>query len=557
LARFVAYALVGVLTALPVAGLEWLADDVLLDAIDGYPLWLQAALPTVGLVLTALVLRHGGRLLGGQALSPATSEEYIRSYHERRPRMRLRYLPVRLTGGALTIGLGGTLGLEGPSIYAGATVGSSVQSRLRQLFVGKDSKLLLVAGAAAGVAAIFKTPATGILFALESPYQGDVARRALLPALVASATSYLTYVTFYGTTPIFDVGEIFDEEGLSLVELGFARHQLAGAALLGLLAGLGAVVFARAIALAKRIAAEWPATRRIAAAGALLAAMAVLVDLAAGEPFTLGPGIELYDWVVWDDPELWVVAVVLGARLVTTSATLAGGGVGGLFIPLAVSGILAGDLVAGLVDLSEPDQRTLFPAIGLAAFLGAGYRTPLAAVMFVAESTGSTAFVVPALIAVAVSQVVVGGASVSSFQVDTRAGHLERRFGMPITSAMRADPAVVPTDLSLSAYFWEHALPRKELSSIVADADGRYVGMVRVGDVAAIDRGEWGGLTVGDVVHRDVRAANLWWTLREVTAALEADDLDRVGVVDAADRVVGVVTDDDVLKLDEILEETA
>ena len=413
LVRFVAYALVGVLTALPVAGLEWLADRVLLDFVDGQPLWLQAAMPTAGLILTALVLRYGGRAVAGRALSPATSEEYIRSYHERRPRLRLLYLPVRLTGGALTIGLGGTLGLEGPSIYSGATVGASLQSRFRRLFAGKDSKLLMVAGAAAGVAAIFKTPATGILFALESPYKGDVARRALLPALVASATSYLTYVTFYGTTPIFDLGDRFDEEGLSIIELGFARHQLGGAALLGLLAGLGAVVFARAIEIAKRILVEWPVGRRIAVAGAILAAMAVLVELTAGEPFTLGPGIELYDWVVRDNPELWVVAVVLGARLVATSATLGGGGVGGLFIPLAVSGILMGDLVAGVVGLSGYEQRTLFPAIGLAAFLGAGYRTPLAAVMFVAESTGSTSFVVPALIAVAVSQVVVGGASVS------------------------------------------------------------------------------------------------------------------------------------------------
>ena len=81
--------------------------------------------------------------------------------------------------------------------------------------------------------------------------------------------------------------------------------------------------------------------------------------------------------------------------------------------------------------------------------------------------------------------------------------------------------------------------------------------MVRVGDVADIDRHEWGGMTVGDVMRTDVQAANLWWTLREVTAALEAGDLDRVAVVDAAGRVVGAVTDDDVLKLDEILEETA
>ena len=89
---------------------------------------------------------------------------------------------------------------------------------------------MLVAGAAAGVAAIFKAPATGAVFAIEVPYQDDLARRMLLPALIGSATSYLSFVAINGTTPIFPV------RGTP----PFSFVDLVGAVVLGLLAGFGA-----------------------------------------------------------------------------------------------------------------------------------------------------------------------------------------------------------------------------------------------------------------------------------------------------------------------------
>ena len=83
--------------------------------------------------------------------------------------------------GLATLGSGGPMGLEGPSMYAGAVVGSNLQRRLPRMFRDADRRVLLVAGAAAGVAAIFKAPATGAVFALEVPYQDDLARYMLPP----------------------------------------------------------------------------------------------------------------------------------------------------------------------------------------------------------------------------------------------------------------------------------------------------------------------------------------------------------------------------------------
>ena len=142
-----------------------------------------------------------------------------------------------------TLGSGGALGLEGPSLYGGSALGAMIQRRLPKPFRGSDHRTLLVAGAAAGVAAIFKAPATGAIFALEVPYRDDMARRMLLPALVASASGYLTFVTLSSTTPLLSVGE-FSIPPFELIDL-------LGALLIGATCAVGARAFAKLMRIAK------------------------------------------------------------------------------------------------------------------------------------------------------------------------------------------------------------------------------------------------------------------------------------------------------------------
>jgi len=96
-----------------------------------------------------------------------------------------------------------------------------------------------------------------------------------------------------------------------------------------------------------------------------------------------------------------------------TVLTVAGGGAGGLFIPLVVEGALIGRTLGGLFRTSASGSN-FFPLIGVSAFLGAGYRVPLAAVVFAAEGSGRPGFIVPGLIAAMVSQLFMGSASAST-----------------------------------------------------------------------------------------------------------------------------------------------
>ena len=563
--RFAAYGLIGVVVGLVVAAFDRFTVEFLLLEITDGPLWVQATGPLVGLVLAAVVLRFLGFGMGG-----ATSEELIRAYHARGNRLALRYLPGRLLAGAATMGFGGALGLEGPSLYAGGTIGASVQQRLRWLFADKDNRMLMVAGAAAGVAAVFKTPATGVLFALEVPYQGDVARRALLPALIASATSYLTFVTFLGTDRIFDPEQVVtvggvteDQTIIRQIDVSFDLTELAAAAALGAIAGLGALLFARLVRHAKRVETSVPWWPRVAGAGLVLGALAVASHHLFDAPLTLGPegGETLFNYVVnpQDEPALALLLALFAMRLLATMATMAGGGVGGIFIPLALLGLVLGRIAGEILErgdlIDAQSAAGLFPAVGIAAFLGAGYRTPLASIMFVAESTGQAGFVVPALIAAAVGQVVMGGNSVSAFQRATRIGHLEARFRLPISAALLTDVQTVPPDRSVQAWVWDDALPHRLSNAPVVDGE-RYCGMVHLADATEIDRAHWSDVTVGQVMRTATPTARLTWDLGRCAAIMEEEDLETLAVVGEDDRFLGVVTDDAILRLDEIIDDT-
>src|SRR5690606_23683784 len=248
----------GIVVGFAVRGFEYLVDETFYRLLEG-PVWVSAAAPAVGLVCAAIALR----VVGG-GTSSATSDEYLRAFHDPQYRLGLRHLAGRVAAAIATLGSGGALGMEGPAMYGGATIGSAIQDRLPRPFRGSDHRTLLLAGAAAGVAAIFKAPATGAIFALEVPYRDDMARRMLLPALVASATGYLTFVTLTDTTPLLSVG-LFDSPSFEMVDL-------LGALLVGAACAIGARAFAKLIRIAKALA--WRALPvRLAASGLGLAGL--------------------------------------------------------------------------------------------------------------------------------------------------------------------------------------------------------------------------------------------------------------------------------------------
>lgn len=526
----------GALTGLAVGLFERAVSTAAVEPLLRAPLGVQVAAPLVGLALAAATLH-----LFARGASPAIADEYIRTFHERDRRLPLRQVPAKLFASACTLGGGCAMGFEAPAIFVGASIGSSLQHRLARWFTRDEVKVLLVAGAAAGVAAIFKAPATGALFAMEVPFQADLARRMLLPSMFSAAAGYLAFVAINGTTPLFPIGTT---PPLDLADL-------AAAVAIGLLAGIGARGFAWLVLQTKARTAGVNPLVRVPVAGVGIGGLVLLSKALTGETLALGPG---YRTIVWAFEPHHAAGVVLGLLLVRGAATIAavgGGGVGGLFIPLVIEGALLGRLVGGLVG---EGSSTLFPVLGVAAFLGAGYHVPLAAVVFVAESTGRPGFVVPGLIAAAAAQLTIGPRSVSPYQRARRIGHLEGRLDLPITAVVRTDAATVPPDATVADVFDHHMLGVRLLSVPVVDGS-RFCGFVHLHDMTAVDRSAWAATSVGSLLQDDAPVADLRWTLGQALAALETGDDDRLAVVDGT-AYVGIVTMGEILKLEEILEAT-
>lgn len=530
-------ALTGVVTGLAVAAFEGVTSRLLLEWLFRAPVAAQAVIPAAGLTLAWVALS-----LLGRGATPATADEYIANFHDRRHPLGERPAPSKVLASVATLGAGGAMGFEGPSIYMGSVIGSFFEQRFRRFFSREDAKLLMVAGAAAGVSAIFKAPATGAVFALEVPYQRDFAARSLLPALVASAASYLTFVAVWGTTPIL----------AGHGSPAFDLRDVLGALAVGLFAGLGARGFSLLIRAAKHTEPRLRQWQRLILGGGGLAALVAIGSVLFSETLLLGPGYRAVDWAADTRHGLALVGALFVLRAFATSFTVAGGGAGGLFIPLVVQGALLGRIVG---DVASVPTASLFPLIGAAAFLGAGYRTPIAAVMFVAESTGRPGFVVPALLATVLAQLVMGAQSVTTYQQPTRVGHLERRLRLSVRTALTTDVRTCSPTTPLQA-LWDGQPDFTWASLIPVVENGRPVGVVALDQAKAALAGNDSAQTARDVMRTDIPVADTAWTLRAALAAMEAAGSDLLAVSEHG-MFAGVVTRNDIIRLDEVLDEIA
>lgn len=337
-----------------------------------------------------------------------STEEIIRSYHEHQGDIDVRSFFPKLLAAITTVGFGGSAALEGPSIYGGGAIGSWLWKKFRRIGLEpRDRRIMLISGAAAGMAAVFRAPMTGLVFALEMPYKDDLAHEALLPSLIASVVSYVTLAFFLGATPLFNFASA----------TSFTGRDLLWCALLGVLIGLIAMSFAITFRRARVFMVHWsiPHWLKLTLGGFLTGVCGLaFLSLYHGSLVPLGPNYEAVGEILGHHRSSLELVVFGVLKLAATLFTLASGGVSAMFVPLFLTGGSFGTAFAqSIVHASSVE---LYAAVGMAAFIAAGYKTPLAAVVFVAEATGGHAFIVPALIGAAVAYAISGEASASGDQ---------------------------------------------------------------------------------------------------------------------------------------------
>jgi CIC family chloride channel protein len=397
--HFLAPALIGALTGACVAGASGLVEGQLLHRLAGLPGYLPALFSPLALLATWAVGRWVTR-----AFAPATSELYIHTYLTPGARLPLREIPGRLLAAATTVGFGGAQGFESPS----ALIGASWSQLLARWSRSEDTRCtLLAAGASAGIAAVFSSPSMGALYGIEVPYRRDVDAPRLAPCAIAAVTSYLVRRELIGVNLLVPVAP------LPPVDATY----IGACAAVAICCGLGARLFALIEDALRAVGRRQSRLTRAAIGGAILMGLAAAGFALSGAWITFGPGYVAAGWLLREPHPLALIGAVLAVRAAGNLICVYGGGGGGVFTSLACNGAFIGQLIAEAIGRGEAH---LLSMLGAACFLAAGYRLPIAGMLWIGEQSGSVTIAIAGLAAIAVSQLLMGDASVSEAQVEDR-----------------------------------------------------------------------------------------------------------------------------------------
>jgi CIC family chloride channel protein len=306
---------------------------------------------------------------------------------------------------ALTVGFGGSVGLEGPSVSTGASIGSNLGKWLKLEY--RQVVMLIGMGGAAALAAIFQAPMTGIFFALEVLVI-DLSLGALIPIICSSFTAILTSYLFLGQAVEYN----------ALITEGFIPSNALYYIGLGLFVGLVSAYFLKVTFSVekrfKRVASPW---RRFLVGAVLLGVLIYLFPALYGEGYDAinsalrGDYSTIYGSPVfagWAGKEWSILILLAGIILLkafATALTFGAGGVGGTFAPALFIGAFSGlffSLTVNYLGIGELDPAK-FALVGMSGLIAGMLHAPLTGIFLIAEITNGYALIVPLMIVSALS----------------------------------------------------------------------------------------------------------------------------------------------------------
>ncbi|HLI80292.1 MAG TPA: chloride channel protein [Candidatus Binataceae bacterium] len=530
--------IIGVVTGLFITVIATLILDMIwVRVLPYYLLHHEVILPglAIGFLLTGIIMQYGT-----PDPDEHSTEEIIRSYHEHQGDIGVRSFWWKILAAVTTVGSGGSAALEGPSIYGGGAIGSWLWTKLRRFGLEpRDRRIMLISGAAAGMAAVFRAPLTGLVFALEMPYKDDLAHEALLPSLIASVVAYATLVAFVGSQPLFGFAG----------STTFNETDLMWSALLGAIIGGVAIVYDITFRRVRRffVTLQIPHVAKLLMGGLGTALCGLLfVYLYNGTLIPIGPNYEAVREVLARPHPSQILIVFAILKLGATICSLGSGGVSAMFVPLLLAGGCIGNAFGQSVVHSNAVD--LYAAVGMAAFISGGYKTPLTAVVFVAETTGGHSFLIPSLIGAAVAYAVSGEASVSGDQRLHEMVKIAELSGATVREVMQTNVVGVQADISVRDFRASIAARHHHTIYPVYERE-KVIGAIETGVLPTTDPARWDEQKVGDLATRKVTRVPSNCDLAEALRLLTREDGDQMLLVtDDNDALVGIVTKTDILR---------
>lgn len=363
--------------------------------------FINSVLPIAGLLLTVFVVK---KVLGG-SIEKGTSQ-ILYGVAKKASIIPRKQMYAQIVTSSLTVGLGGSAGLESPIVVTGAAFGSNYAQNYKLSY--KDRTLLIGCGVAAGIAAAFNAPIAGVLFAIEFLLV-DVSISAFTPIMISAATGALVSVIALDETILlnFKQQQVFD------------YHKIPFYVLLGIVTGFVSIYYTRNFQRTEHFFARLKLSpyKKALLGASILAILIFIFPTLFGEGYesikilsennpseilenTLFSGFKDNSWLL-----LLFVGLTMMVKVFATAITLGSGGNGGNFAPSLFVGSYVGFVFSKAINLTGLTHLPVsnFTMVGMAGILSGLFHAPLTAIFLIAEITGGYSLMLPLMIVASIS----------------------------------------------------------------------------------------------------------------------------------------------------------
>lgn len=434
--------------------------------------WVLALLPAAGgLIGGALVLAFAPDAEGHG------TDAAIDAYHNRQGRIQPRIPIIKTLASAITLGTGGSAGREGPIAQIGAGIGSVISNLLG--LTARERRLLMVAGLAAGIGAVFRAPLAAALFSAELLYREmDMEFEVIVPSMISSIVSYSVFTMVMGTGALFVAPPFAFASPLELIPYTILAFAVA----------FGSRSYVRTFYFIHHWfqALHLPRLAKPVLGGVLAGLFAFFL------PDALGQGYGIVQEAFSGKVAIGSLLALAVAKTLTTSFTVGSGQSGGVFGPaIVVGGALSGAVGLALVQLmpiiSPPEGA--FVLVGMAGFFAAAANAPISTIIMVSEITGNYRLLVPSMWVCVIAFMLVRRSGIYTSQLGRRSDspvHLGEMMGevldkMLVSTAMGHDDCEPLVTLAADARLTdlrEAFTDTHHACFPVVDADGQLLGVV-------------------------------------------------------------------------------
>lgn len=516
-------------------------DISLISAVSALPWYYKLLLPAMGGLIVGPIVTFYAREVRGAGVP-----EVMEAVALHGGRIRTRVIALKTLASAITLGTGGSAGREGPIVQIGSAAGSFIARKLKCPV--QRTKTLVACGAAAGIAATFNAPITGVLFSVEI-ILGSFSIHTFSPLVVSSVLATVISHTHLGNTPAFIVPEYFLRSPLELVLyliLGF------------LIAWLG-LLFIHSIGTAEQLISRIPVPEYLRTAVGLLGVGAIICFF----PHCFGNGYESISLIFQDHFHIVFLLLLLVAKIVATSITLGAGGSGGIFAPSLFIGAVAGGTFGRVCSTLFPytcASSGAYAMVGMGALVGALTHAPFTAIITMFELTGDYKIILPMMFCtIFASLIIVSNKKDSIYTAKLTRRGIRLNMGLEssimkrntVEEVMHIDVRTVDPDTSFEALY-NMLINSHQMHHYVVGADHMFLGEIAVNDLPKImaTDGIHSNRKALDIMHTNFPFALPDATLLECIRTFALAGVQELPVVDpVTHHFLGVIDYRDVFKL--------